>query len=125
MTGALLSALLLPGAALAAPKAIPPAPYSYVYNERVLSEAAAAEAGRRLSAFEGRTGHQFVVGLFQSLEEESLEDYTNRLFKAWRVGQAKRDDGLLFCRVLSPVHNAPPRPRRRAARPRRRRPPTP
>ena len=99
MTGALLAALFWPGA-LAAAKDIPPAPNSHVYNEGVLSQAAAAEATSRLRGLESRTGHQFVAGLFQSLEGANLEDYANRVFKAWRVGRAKRDDGLLFCLFL-------------------------
>jgi uncharacterized protein len=100
MKSALLTALFICAPSFAAAKDIPPAPDSYVRNEGVISEAAAAEAGRRLRAFEERTGRQFVVGLFQSLEGEDLEGYENRLFKAWRVGQAKRDDGLLFCLFL-------------------------
>jgi uncharacterized protein len=100
MKSALLTALFLCAPCFTAAKDIPPSPDSYIHNEGVISEAAAAEAGQRLRAFEQRTGRQFVVGLFQDLENESLEDYTNRLFKAWRVGQAKRDDGLLFCLFL-------------------------
>jgi uncharacterized protein len=58
--------------------------------------AAAAELSPELAAFEKRTGHQMVVAAFQSLDEESLEDYTNRLFRAWKIGSAKGDDGVLF-----------------------------
>lgn len=50
----------------------------------------------RLALVEQRTGHQFVVALFKSLDGESVEDYTNRLFRAWKIGSKKLDDGLLF-----------------------------
>ena len=58
------------------------------------SERAALE--RRLAAFEDTTSSQIVVAIFPSLEEESLEDFTNRLFAKWALGQAERDNGVLL-----------------------------
>src|SRR5581483_4240108 len=49
-----------------------------------------------LGDIERRSGHQFVVALFQGLEGENLEEYSNRLFRSWRIGDARRNDGLLF-----------------------------
>jgi uncharacterized protein len=37
-----------------------------------------------------------VVALFRSLEGESLEDYSIRLARAWRVGQKGLDNGVVF-----------------------------
>ncbi len=91
-----LSLLLWP-AALWAAKPIPPAPPSYVHNEGVVSPEAEARLAQTLRGFEQATGHQFAVALFQSLDGEALEDYSNRLFRAWKIGDAKRNDGLLFC----------------------------
>lgn len=85
---------------LFAAKALPASPSSYVYNENVVSPAAAARLSSTLRRVEQRTGHQFVAALFNSLESENLEDYSNRLFKAWGVGAKKRDDGILFCLFL-------------------------
>ena len=95
-TGAALFLLLLP-APLRAAKAIPPAPSSYVLNEGVISAEAEAHLSRTLSDFEQGTGHQFAVALFQSLDGEDLDDYSNRVFRAWKIGGAKTNDGLLFC----------------------------
>ncbi|MBI3554551.1 MAG: TPM domain-containing protein [Elusimicrobia bacterium] len=88
--------LLWPGAAWAA-KAIPPSPRSYVHNEGVVSAAAEERLSRTLSSFAQRSHHQFVVALFQSMDGESLEDYSNKVFRAWKVGDAKGNDGLLLC----------------------------
>lgn len=63
----------------------------------MISAAAEAELSRRLAALEAETGRQFAVALFQSLEGESLEEYANRLFRHWKIGRAKKNDGLLFC----------------------------
>jgi uncharacterized protein len=87
-------------AVLAAPgwcaKPFPASPRDYVHNEGVISASAESELSSLLSGVEKQSGHQFVVALFQSMEGESLEDYTNRLFKHWRIGDAQKNDGVLF-----------------------------
>ncbi len=88
--------LLWPAAAQAA-KAIPSSPASYVHNENVVSSTAEQSLSQALRDVEQKTGHQFAVALFESLESESLEDYSNKVFRAWKIGDAKRNDGLLFC----------------------------
>jgi uncharacterized protein len=37
-----------------------------------------------------------VVAIFRSLRGESLEDYSIRLAKAWRIGQKGLDNGVIF-----------------------------
>jgi uncharacterized protein len=92
------AALLYPSAAFCAkPKPFPPPPASYVYNENVVSPQTAAALSQTLAAFEQTTHHQFLVALFQSLDGEDVDDYSNRLFHTWKIGDAKRNDGLLFC----------------------------
>lgn len=93
----LWAGLLLAGGPAWAAKPLPLAPAYFIHNEGVVSGETEKELARRLYQVEARTGRQFVVGLFQSLEGEDLEGYTNRLFKAWKVGDARRNDGLLFC----------------------------
>ncbi len=88
--------ILWPATARAAHKAFPPPPSTYVYNEAVISPSAEQLLSGMLSTFQQTTGHQFVVALFQNLDGESLEDYTNQVFRAWKVGSAKGNDGLLF-----------------------------
>ncbi len=67
----------------------------------MVSASAEAALSEKLGALERATGKQFVVALFQSLEGESLEDYSNKLFRHWRIGDAKRNDGLLFTLFVS------------------------
>lgn len=78
-------------------KTTPPSPDSYVYNENVISAETAGHVSQRLEDFEKNTGRQFVIALFQSLEGESLQEYVNRLLRAWKIGSREKNDGLLFC----------------------------
>ena len=96
---AILATLLL--ALLAAPGAaalrVPPAP-----DRRVNDYAGALAAADRdrleqkLIAREATSRNQVVVGIFRSLEGESLEGYSIRLAQAWRIGQKGLDNGVIF-----------------------------
>jgi uncharacterized protein len=50
----------------------------------------------KLYNYEQRTGHQYAVLIVRSLEGDVLEDYANRVFASWRLGDRHRDDGLLM-----------------------------
>src|ERR1043165_9336388 len=50
----------------------------------------------KLYSYEQRTGHQFAVLIVRSLEGDVLEDYANRVFSSWRLGDRHRDDGVLM-----------------------------
>ena len=43
-----------------------------------------------------QTGRQFVVATVSSLEGRPIEDYGYRLGRAWRIGDEKRDDGVIL-----------------------------
>lgn len=45
---------------------------------------------------EARTGRQFVVATVNSLEGRTIEDYGYRLGRHWKIGDEKRDDGVLL-----------------------------
>jgi uncharacterized protein len=62
----------------------------------VLDNAARLELETRLAEFERKTSNQIVVAVFPSLEEESLEDFVNRLFQHWELGQRETDNGVLL-----------------------------
>jgi uncharacterized protein len=51
---------------------------------------------QKLSAAEARGSNQVVVAIFPSLEGESLEDFSIRLAQAWRIGQKRLDNGVIF-----------------------------
>lgn len=77
---------------------IPPAPAEYVTDGAgVLRAETVQELNRRLVDFEKLTSSQVVVWLERSLPSgASLEDYTQRLFDAWKIGQKDRNNGVLL-----------------------------
>ncbi|MFO0688066.1 MAG: TPM domain-containing protein [Myxococcota bacterium] len=48
-----------------------------------------------LAAFERETGHQIAVLTVKTLEGEAIESFALRVAEAWKLGDAKRDDGAL------------------------------
>jgi uncharacterized protein len=49
-----------------------------------------------LKSFEDSTSTQVVVLMINSLEGESVEEYANKAFKENKIGQAKKDNGVLL-----------------------------
>ena len=74
---------------------------------RVVDEAGALDAATRaaidakLAALEAKTSDQVVVATVRSLGGLAIEDYANRLFREWRLGQKDRNNGMLFLLVPS------------------------
>lgn len=75
-----------------------PAPTGYRVNDfaSVLSSETKTRLESKLQTFEKETTTQIVVAIFPSLEDESLEDFTNRMFEAWKVGQKNNNNGVLL-----------------------------
>ncbi len=63
----------------------------------MLSEAARTELERSLESYEKETGHQFAFVSIPSLDGGTIEDFCLRTAERWKLGDAKRDDGLLLC----------------------------
>lgn len=55
-----------------------------------------AKIENRLTRFEQNTGHQSVIAIFKTLDEQSIEDVSEKLFKSWRLGDKKENDGVLL-----------------------------
>lgn len=66
----------------------------------VLDASAEAEIEQLLANLESKTSAEVAVAVVRSLDGMSVEDYANRMFKAWGVGQAKQDNGVLV--VVAP-----------------------
>lgn len=80
---------------------VPSAPATYVFDETgSLSGEARQRVESDLNQFDTETTHQVVVALFQSLEGDDLNDFTNRVFQQWKIGQAKIDNGVLLAIFL-------------------------
>ena len=57
-------------------------------------EEAALDA--KLKALEDTTDRQLVVATIPSLEGYPIDDYANRLFRSWALGQKETDNGVLL-----------------------------
>src|SRR5688500_1302050 len=47
-------------------------------------------------ALYAQTGRQFVVATVKSLEGRTIEDYGYRLGRHWKIGDEKKDDGVIL-----------------------------
>jgi uncharacterized protein len=50
----------------------------------------------KLKAHEDKTSDQLVVATVPSLQDVGIEDYANGLFRFWKLGQAKTNNGVLL-----------------------------
>jgi uncharacterized protein len=76
---------------------VPPPPTTFVTDKAgVLSESDAHALNEKLSAFEQRTGAQFIIYIFPTLDSEVLEEFTIRCAERWKVGNKKFDNGLIL-----------------------------
>lgn len=94
----LLLAVVFGAGAAPAAERIPPAPPRY-FNDYagVVSPPVAEELNRVLEQFERESSNQLLVVLYPRMESDSsVEDYTVRVAQAWRVGQAKRNNGAVL-----------------------------
>lgn len=78
-------------------KPIPAPPYYYVLDEpHVLSPNTLRAVETLLIEHERVSGEQVLVAIFQSLGDEDLVDYTNRVFQQWKIGKRGKDNGVLL-----------------------------
>ena len=76
---------------------VPPPPTTFVTDKAGILNGSDAQAlNDKLAAFEQRSGAQFIIYLFPSLEGEALEDFTIRCAEKWKVGNKKFDNGLIL-----------------------------
>jgi len=81
-----------------AAEALPLAPQRYVTDEAgVISAGLLAQLNQRLAAFEKQTSNQIVAVVYPKLPEGvALEDYTQSLYQAWKIGTKKNANGVLM-----------------------------
>ena len=79
-------------------EALPPAPKEYFNDYAHLTDAdTARRLNRALEQFEKETSSQLVVAVFPKLEAgAALEDFTVRVFQAWKPGQKGKDNGAIL-----------------------------
>ena len=81
-----------------ADEVIPPAPAQY-FNDyaRVVSSATASQLNQTLEDFERQSSEQILVAIFPTMQSDSsIEDYTVRVARAWKVGQKDNNNGAVL-----------------------------
>ncbi|GJD60585.1 TPM domain-containing protein [Methylobacterium frigidaeris] len=97
----LLALLLIPfllvlSAGTAAALDLPPLTGRVVDGAGLLRPEESAALAAKLKAHEDKTTDQVVVATIPSLQGTSVEDFSNRLFRAWGLGGKARNNGVLF-----------------------------
>lgn len=62
----------------------------------VLSPATRASLETKLADLEDKSSIQLVVATVPSLQDNDIETFANGLFRAWKLGEAKRNNGALL-----------------------------
>lgn len=91
----LLVALLWPLSALAAP-AVPALSSPVTDQAGILSAGVRGDLERTLLDYQKQTGHQFAFLSVIELDGTAIEDFGQQVATAWRLGDEKRDDGLIL-----------------------------
>lgn len=62
----------------------------------LLSSTQERQLEQALRNYEDESSNQIIVATFTSLEGESLEDVSERMFSTWNLGQGGKDNGVLL-----------------------------
>jgi uncharacterized protein len=89
-------AVLFALVSLAAAKDIPPLIGRIVDQANLLNADQKQRLETKLAAFEKETGDQVAVLTVDSLDGEAIEDYANKVGRAWALGQKGKDNGVLL-----------------------------
>lgn len=104
----LILALLLAAASAQDFVPVPPLQTRVTDKAGMLSENQQATLENVLKEYEARTGSQIAILLVSKTEPEAIEQYSIRVFDAWKLGRKGIDDGVL----LVVAKNNPPALRR-------------
>src|SRR5215831_3430913 len=83
-------------AAVAQTLTFPPLTGRVVDDAGILDAVTRAALTQKLAALETKTTDQLVVATVKSLQGTSVEDYGNRLFRNWKLGQSGKNNGVLL-----------------------------
>jgi len=62
----------------------------------VISAASRSSLEAKLKDLEDKSGIQLVVATVKSLQGSDVESYANQLFRFWKLGEAKKNNGVLL-----------------------------
>ncbi|MEA2832402.1 MAG: uncharacterized protein QOG66_604 [Methylobacteriaceae bacterium] len=83
-------------AALAAAQHFPELTGRVVDQANVLPAATRSALDTKLAELENKSGIQLVVATVASLEDNDVETYANQLFRAWKLGEKPKNNGVLL-----------------------------
>ena len=92
----LLLFLLFPVLAAAAEPNYPALTGRIVDNANLLNAEASARIEQKLKAHEEKTSDQVVVATLPSLQGYPIEEFANGLFRAWKLGDKAKNNGVLL-----------------------------
>lgn len=76
---------------------IPAQPDGYITDQAgMMTPAVRSRLEARLQDFEKQTTSQILIATFQTLDGESLEDFSIRVAETWKAGQQGKDNGVLL-----------------------------
>jgi uncharacterized protein len=61
-----------------------------------MSAQSKSEIEAKSKTLEDKSGIQLVVATVKSLEDSDIETYTNELFRFWKLGESKKNNGVLL-----------------------------
>jgi uncharacterized protein len=67
-----------------------------VDQANVMTAASRGDVETKLKNLEDKSGIQLVVATVKSLQGGDIETYANELFRAWKLGQAQKNNGVLL-----------------------------
>ncbi len=94
LAAALLAAFAFVNLALA--YTFPPLTGRVVDSANIIPPAVTARITGKLASLEAKSGIQLVVATVNSLEGDDVEPYANALFRAWKLGEKQKNNGVLL-----------------------------
>ena len=78
-------------------RAIPPHGGVWVRDEAsLLSPAAVGQLEAILKGYRDSTSNQIALYIIPTLDGDDIDDYANRVFTEWKLGDEKKDNGVLW-----------------------------
>ncbi len=96
MTSWIAAALVLCLIGVALAFNFPPLTGRVVDQASIISAQGRSELETKLKDLENKSGIQLVVATVKSLEGSDIETYANELFRNWKLGEAKKNNGVLL-----------------------------
>lgn len=101
LIGVFISFIMIPGQVLAAEDLPEPTSEFYIYDEtNTISQEVAQYIIQTNEALFTQTGAQIVVAIINSLEDNSIDEYSNQLYRKWEIGSEENDNGVLLLVAL-------------------------